>query len=120
MNEFELETELKDLATALEGSIYMEGLNDNFFRVIVCAPFLKEGNEFSYYNVPDLKTGLIVLDALCGEYRKLLREDFLIIIHVEKWNMEENEWETWEDENGNDIKDYEIDENFRLIPPEEW
>jgi len=59
------------------------------------------------------------MDVLCDEYRKLMGGECFILFNAEKWNAFEGKWEIWENKNGDDIKAYDIDENFRLIPPSE-
>lgn len=120
MNKFKLEPELEGLARQLEGSVYTEGLNERFYRLSVYTQVLDGLAEWRYYSIPDLKSGLILMDALCAEYRQLLGSSAFVLINVEQWIEAEGEWEIWEDGLGNSIKDFEIDENFILIPPFEW
>jgi hypothetical protein len=90
------------------------GIEDkNIFHRLWVKPDCYKRNEVRMYNVPDAKTGLILMDILLAEYRALGITDTLIDVQYSKGL--DGEWEDWSDGKGNDIKAYEIDENFAMF-----
>lgn len=68
--------------------------------------------------VPNLITALIAIDAisLVTEHRKI--NDLYFIVQYREGLDEE--WKDWEDEFGNTITAYEIDENFNIYLPTDY
>jgi hypothetical protein len=86
--------------------------SNKFYRLWTKPNCFQEG-EIRNYNIPNAKTGLILMDALIAEYKELGITDVLIGIQVK--TGQDGEWDELIDGEGNSIKQYEIDENFAIF-----
>lgn len=107
---------LQGIAKQLEGQIY-DDLKEEKYRLSVMIKCFRPDFESKSFIVPDPKTALIIIDVLCSILKNCPNDIGSYMYGFERWNKEEQEWEDWDDANGYDILDYEIDENFNLLPP---
>lgn len=110
------DSKLKVLARQLEGEVCKElrPIKKYYQLMIFTGGFGGEG-IISNYPVPDPKTALILIDIILSEFRQMGYEDFLFSLQY-KNDLDEH-WQDWDDHRGNTICEYEINENFIMIPP---
>lgn len=91
------------------------------FRVAV---YVNIPSQPRYYNVPDAKTGLIVIEAIADEHNKLTELSTKAfgaeivasnVFTLQKWDASEGAYLDWEDDDGNNIDAFELDENLEMV-----
>jgi len=115
--ENKLDLRLRILADHLEGKICKELKPiKKYYQLTILASVLSSEARLSRYPVPDPKTALIIIDIILSEFKQMGFDDCMFSLQY-KDDIDE-EWKDWDDKQGNTICEYEINENFIMIPPE--
>lgn len=107
---------LEILSKQLEGQIYIpEHFDQTVFYQLYTAPYI--GAELKYYDVKDPLMALRMIDILIDQYKIIFEDKAFPIIGMQYKRGHNGEWEIWEDSEGRGIKEYDYDENWRLMEP---
>ncbi len=111
------DSKLKVLASQLEGEICKELRPvKKYYQLMIFAGVFSNEARISRYPVPDPKTALILIDIILSEFRQMGDDDCMFSLQY-KEDLDED-WQDWDDSRGHTICEYEINENFIMIPPE--
>ncbi len=111
------DSKLKVLASQLEGEICKELRPvKKYYQLMIFAGVFGFESRISRYSIPDPKTALILIDIILSEFRRIDNDDCMFSLQY-KDDLDE-EWKDWNDSHGHSICEYEINENFIMIPPD--
>lgn len=114
-----MENILNKISKQCEKEIYDELTpKDKYYQLSIFDKIFSEDFKRITYPVPDLKSALVVIDAICLIMKHRDLHDLYFTIQYK--NNINDEWEDWEDDLGNTLNNYEIDENFSLYLPSEY
>jgi hypothetical protein len=109
-------SQLKVLASQLEGQVCKELRPvKKYYQLMVFSGVFSAEARINRYPVPDPKTALIIIDIILSEFKHLGHDDCLFSLQY-KDDLDE-EWKDWKGKRGHSICEYEINENFIMIPP---